>query len=67
MLELTPAALGKVPARRLLMMLAERQRAIVKHGVAGNAERHMPPARGHAVTARGDPHDRFVHPSNAIA
>ena len=42
-LELTPAASGKMAARGLLVMRPRCQRAIVEQGVAGNAERHVAP------------------------
>src|SRR3954451_15836405 len=66
MLELAPAALWEVAARRFLMMRPKRQRAIVEHGVAGNAEGNVSSARRHAVPARGNADDELVH-SEAIA
>ena len=44
MLKLAPAALGKVPARRVLVMRTEGERSIVEQGVAGNCEGDMGPA-----------------------
>ena len=42
-------------------MRAERERAVVEHGVAGHPERHMAAARRHAVAARGNADDQLVH------
>ena len=67
MLQLATAAFGKVPARRLLMCGPRRQRAVVEHGIAGNAERHVPPAGGHSVSARSNANDKFVQPSGLDA
>ena len=43
-LELAPAAFGKMPARGFLMVGARRERAVVEQDVAGDSERYMPPA-----------------------
>lgn len=61
MLELAAPALGKVAARRLLVMRPGRKRPVIEQGVARNAEPHVPAARRHAVTPRRDPDDQFVH------
>ena len=60
-LELAAAALGEMAARRLLVMRAEGERAIVDHGVAGNPERHVATACRHPVPARGYADDELVH------
>ena len=62
-LELAAAALGEMAARRLLVMRAEGERAIVDHGVAGNPERKVPAACCHAIAARGYSNDEFAHSS----
>jgi len=41
MLQLATPALGKVTARRLLVMRTEGQCAVIEHGVPGNAEGHV--------------------------
>src|SRR5205085_8440728 len=51
----------KMAARRLLVVRAERQRAIVEHRIAGNAERNVAAARRNAVAARGNADDQLVH------
>ena len=61
LLELAPAAFGKVAAWRHLVMRARRERSIVEQRIARNAERHMAAARRHAISARGDANDQFVH------
>ena len=50
-------ARGSVAARSS----AERQRSIVEQGIPGHAERHMPTAGGHTITAGGDPDYLFSH------
>ena len=45
------------------MMRPKGERAVVEHGVARDAERHVPAAGGYAVPACSNPNDRFVHPS----
>ncbi len=66
-LELTPAAFGKVTARRLLVMRSGRKRTVVEQRIARHAEGHMASACGHAVAARGDPDDRLAHSTSASA
>ena len=61
MLQLAPAAFGKVTARRLLVVWTRRQRSIVEQGVAGNSERNVTPTRRHAVTSRRNSNDGLVH------
>ena len=61
MLELAPAAFGKVSARRLLVVRTWRECSIVEQGVAGNAEGDVTPAWRHAVTPRRNADDQLVH------
>jgi len=63
MLQLAPAAFGKMPARRLLVMRPEGERTVVEHRIAGHAERYVPAAWRHAVAARGNADDQLVHRS----
>ncbi len=65
-LELAPAAFGKVTAWRQLVARAFGQRAIVEQRVAGHREGDMLARRADPVTARGDAEDRLAHRS-AIA
>jgi hypothetical protein len=44
MLELASAAFGKMAAGRLLVMGPGRERPVIEQRIAGNAERHVPPA-----------------------
>ena len=67
MLKLAPAALGKVPARWLLVMRSRRQGSVVEQRVAGDSKRHVAPACGHAVSACRDPDDQLVHSTAASA
>ena len=60
-LELTPAAFGEVTARRLLVVRPWRKGAVVEQRVAGNSKGDMPTAWRHAIAARRDPDNRFVH------
>src|SRR3546814_1593423 len=52
MLELTPSALGKMPARRLGAMWTRNCRAIRLHEIAGGREGYVAAALGHPVPAR---------------
>src|SRR5688572_24945511 len=61
MLQLAAAALGKVAARRHLVMRAVLDVAISPYHVAGDRERHMAAVIRDAIAARGDPDDRFTH------
>src|SRR5690348_8425900 len=65
MLELAPAAFGKVAAGRVLVVRPRSERAVVEQRVAGDSEGHMPPARRHAVAARSDADDQLVHSAMA--
>jgi hypothetical protein len=51
MLQLTPPAFREVSAGRLLVMGTKRKRTIVKHRIAGNAERDVSPTCGDAIPA----------------
>jgi hypothetical protein len=61
MLQLTAAALGKVTAWRRLVVRPEGERAVVEHGVAGNAERDVAAARRDSIPTRGNADDELVH------
>jgi len=65
-LELASATFREMTARRFLVMRSVSQRAVVKHRIAGNSERNVPPAGGHAITAGRDPDDGLIH-SDAMA
>src|SRR5437868_9400890 len=67
MLQLAPAAFGKVTAWRQLMMRAGRERAIVEQCISGHAPRHMASARRDPVAPRGDADDQLVHKAMARA
>ena len=60
-LELAAAAFGEMTARRLLVMRAGRERAVVEQGIARHAEGDVAAARRHPVAARRDADDQFVH------
>jgi hypothetical protein len=66
-LELAAAAFREVAAGWLLVVLAERQRSVVEHGIAGNTKRHMSAICRHAVASRSNAHDQLTHPRSAIA
>ena len=63
MLKLAPAALWKVTAWRQLVMRSIGERPVVEDGIARHPERNVAAGRGHAVPARGNPDDQFVHSS----
>ena len=44
MLELAPAALGEVPARRLLVVRPGRERTVIEKSIARDPERDVPAA-----------------------
>src|ERR1044072_6888166 len=67
MLELAPAALREMAARRILMVRTRRERSIIEQRVSRNAESDVPPARGHPVAARRNANDQFVHSIEASA
>jgi hypothetical protein len=60
MLQLAPAALGKMAARRFLVVRARRKRAVVEQRVAGDAERHVTAALRDSVAPRRDPDDQLM-------
>ena len=66
MLQLTAAAFGKMPARRLLVMRTGSKSAVVEQCVARDAERYMAAAWSDAVAARGDADDQLVHSAAAL-
>src|SRR5215212_6075153 len=67
MLELAAAALGKVTARRHLMVRAIFDVTIFEHQVTRHRERHVAAAFGDAIAAGGDAHDHLAHSTAGIA
>src|ERR1700752_247534 len=67
MLQLASATFREMSAWRFLMMRSRCKGAVLEQRVSRNAERHMPPARGHSVAAGRDPDDQLVHSRRASA
>lgn len=67
MLQLAPAALGEMAARRLLAMGAGSDGAILGDRIARHREGDMAAACRHAVAARRDPDDGFAHSAASTA
>ena len=61
MLELAPAALGEMAARRHLVMWPGHDRPVVEQRIARRRERGVAAACRDPVTARRNPDDQLIH------